>query len=413
MNEITTQATEKTVKMSRTALHQFHIRIKRLNKRAARIGVPPISLSVNEWYSHEFDTGKVIDVADVTVSLSIPVRPDWQFAATLDHSHELNVLRTAPGFDKPLPEKFRTCGTGCEECNKNRYRKDTFVLHHTDGTFRQVGRDCLLSYLPLGLTPEKAADYAEWISSVTEVNDTDDDFGSDDFGGGYSWGSDDRFSLDKFLSFVTASAKERGFRTRKQAEETESESTRSDAMFSMFPPRGLSIKDREKLLKPTDEDREWAQTIIEWAKNLEGKTDFDHNMKVIGSSEAITYRDGGLAAYLYQAHQKHLGWVAKRKEENAGRPESVHVGELKVRMKKQTITYTGCPYSGDTDWGYVFIYKFTIDGNDLVWKTGSEIDCNPGDVLLVDFTPVEHGEFRDRPQTKINRVKIHSITPKE
>jgi hypothetical protein len=215
---------------------------------------------------------------------------------------------------------------------------------------------------------------------------------------------------ESFLAFVVCCANNFGFRTRKQAMEDETgrtQSTASEALFNMFPPNGLSAKRRAELVSPDEDDREEAKAAIEWAKALEGRSDFDHNMKMTANLETLDRRNTGVAAFIVQARRRQLEKIAERKARDAAKPESHHVGTLGKRMKKVEVIFVGTPWSGETDFGTLFIHKFmTADGSDLVWKTSSDVCADAGDKFIASFTPKQHSEFSGRPQTLVSRMKL-------
>jgi hypothetical protein len=303
---------------------------------------------------------------------------------------------------------FRSCPPKCEHCNTTRIRKDTFVVRSADHRLLQIGRNCLADVLGLGVTPEEAAKLAEWLSDLhLSVSGGE---GSLD-GEFESMGCQiTHMPTETFLTFVVACARELGFRTRKQADEDltgRTQSTANEAMWHMFPPRNLSSRDKEKLIKPTDEDRDEALKAIEWARALEGRSEFDHNMKVVASNEMIEFRNKGIAAFIVQARRRAMEKEADRKARNAALPESRHVGEIGKRIKKVKVVFIGTPWSGDTDFGTMHIHKFrTFDGSDLVWKSSVGIFNDPGTEMIASFTPKKHDEFSGRPQTLVSRMKL-------
>lgn len=96
-------------------------------------------------------------------------------------------------------------------------------------------------------------------------------------------------------------------------------------------------------------------------------------------------------------------------EREAGKATKKHVGTVGKRQEF-TLTFKGAHFF-DGFYGTVGIYCFEdADGNDLVWKTTSCADVNnldhKGLTFVVKATVKDHGEYRDAPQTVINRVKI-------
>jgi hypothetical protein len=412
MNETKSQTEKIEVHLTVRGLAVLNAKIEKLNKRAKRLNVTPVKVEqVTPWTPrNRTDGGRKQDWADFEISTEIPCLSGWTFICRIEHTAAGNILAQRPGLSDDIDlSHFHNCPPTCEHCNKIRARKDTFVIQHEDGRMKQIGSTCLADVLGLGMTPEAAANLAVWLSDL-HLSASGEGEGDDDFFEGGSCRVTHMPTLS-FLSFVVVCANDSGFKTRKQCELMDNVSpTSEDAMFNMFPPRGLTDKERAELLEPSDEDREEAQAAIDWAKALEGKSEFDHNMKVVASNEMIEFRNKGIAAFIVQARRRSIEKEVERKLKNAALPESKHVGTLGKRLKKQEIVFLGTPFAGENDFGCFFIHRFrTAEGSDLVWKTSSNICSEPGTKFVSAFTPKKHTEFNDRPQTEVSRMKLETI----
>jgi hypothetical protein len=416
MNEAK-QVEKINVELTVRGLAVLNAKIEKLNRRAKRLNVTPIKVEqVTPWTPKKNNPDKEDspsqDWAKFSVTTEVPHLSGWFFVCRIEHTSAGNILAVRPGADThgDLVNLFSNCKPECHHCNKPRNRKDTFVIKHDDGRIKQIGRNCLADVLGLGMTPEAAAQLAEWLSDLHLAAGGDPDGGGDFEGMGCRI---THMPTATFLSFVVACANAHGFKTRKQADLDETgrtQATSSDAMFNMFPPQGLNSREREELVKPTDEDRDEALKAIDWAQQLEGRSEFDHNMKVIASNEMIEFRNAGIAAFIVQARRRALEKEEERKAREAGKPESHHVGVLGKRLKKVEVVFIGTPWSGETDFGTLFIHKFmTADGSDLVWKTSSDVCADAGDKFIAAFTPKKHDDFNGRPQTQVSRMKLEEI----
>ncbi|NOS67024.1 MAG: hypothetical protein HOO67_01510 [Candidatus Peribacteraceae bacterium] len=398
----------KTFSIRVDLLPKVEARILRLNRRATRLGVSPITTTRSEPYLKEVSAGTERDengvrvpksvwlkFSDLTISLNIPKLADWSFVCTIQHTGAGNLLLTVPGTDVDLTP-FRTCGPTCQHCNQSRNRLDTYVVRHASGEVKQVGRDCLANFTGFCGTPEQAAQQAQWLSECLSL--VEEPCGED---GDEGWGcgsTTDGVGLDRFLSYVVVCSEKHGFRTRKQADILGVGSTKDDALFNMEPPQGV----RGPFLTPTDEHRAFAKEARNWAANIDVKNDFDHNLKTVAGSDGVLYRNLGIAAYIIEAFRRMLGQSAER----AARAESKHFGIEKERLRGLKLTYTG-NYSFDSQYGVTFIHRFvTEDGNDAIWKTGSLALCHEGETVTVDATVKKHGDYKGRLQTELTRVKV-------
>jgi hypothetical protein len=380
--------------------------VDRLNRRAAKLGVDSIVLTHTHPELREVKdpvTAKSFwyRMCEMTISLNIPKLADWSFVCTIQHSEAGNLLLTVPrGKDAPAIDlsAYRTCAPVCCHCNLERNRADTYLVQHLDGSLKQVGKNCLASFTGYGKSPEQAASMAEWLSSVATFFDDPAVDEEHDGMGGYG-GTAQGVSLDRFLSFVVAVSKVHGFRTRKQAEAMMTSSTKDDALFNMEPPKNISVS---KLIHPDDADMAFGKEARTWAAAIEPKSDFDHNLKVVASADGVLYRNLGIAAYLVEAFRKHLGIGAER----LARPNSLHFGTEKERLRSLKLTYRG-NYSFDSQYGTTFIHRFvTENGSDAIWKTGDSGGFREGDTITVDATVKKHGDYKGRLQTELSRVKV-------
>jgi len=388
----------KTFNISPGLLGKVQATVDRLNRRAAKLQVAPVVLEVGPVALVPNESGVVVRMHPVTVSLEVPKLPDWRFLATLEHTEAGNIIRTMPGVEGLDLSPYRTCGPKCEHCNIDRNRHDTFVVEHATDGRKQVGRDCLADFLGLGKSAGDAAAWAEYLSQVADLSAwiTDPSARDSDFDGSSECGRGDGVGTLNFLAYVADCAKRHGFRTGKQARETMTTSTAEEAISRMFPGKG------KVCIPPSAEADYEAAAALLWAQAIEVKSDFDHNLKVIASAEYITFRDCGIAAYIIQAHRRAQEQVIER----AARPVSKHFGTPGVRVKKATLVYKGSA-SFDSAYGITYIHRFvTPEGDQAIWKTGNGINNDIGTAFQADYTIKEHGEWKGNLQTVLTRVKI-------
>lgn len=383
-------------------------KIEKLNRRAKRLGVAPVTVArVSHWEARKIRVrgkDRMVDFARFRVSLDIPRLAGWRFLATIEHLGDANLVKTSPHAGEVDLSAYRSGSACCEHCNKPRDRKDTYVIEHENGKRMQVGSSCLCDVLGLGVTPEQVADWASWFQTV--VNTLSDSSGDDDYDGWDSGRQVTSCVLVTYLSYVEALIARDGYRSRKYCElNDDSTPTSSDALFHMMPPKGLSAKQRAELVTPDDADRAFAGAAIAWAAQIDVRSDFDHNLQTIARCEVIDFRNKGIAAYIVAGYRRHLEKEVERRKEKL--PESRHVGEIGKRIKNAKVIYLATPFAGDTAYGVLFIHKFRDEaGNDLVWKTGTNLEEAPGTEFNAAFTPKKHGEWNGRAQTEVSRMVL-------
>lgn len=418
------------IEVKQTVLGGLQSKIDKLNLRAKRLHVTPVTLQQLTSWTPRFEMRSVSkdyfcpakreqvhvgDFANFGITIEKPRLQGWSFIATIEHAGTAgNMIHKCP-TPEGTPEidltPFRTGPAKCDHCQTPRNRKDTYVILHEDGRMMQIGKDCLCDVVGLGATPESIANWAAWMSTLSSLGgwtgEGEGDY--DDSGEGY--GARDSYVTTKtFVAYAVAVIAAQGFVSRKNAGlEDRKSATVDDVWFNMEPPRGLTPKQRAELIKPTEDDFAKAEMILVWAKQIDPRSDFDHNLRCLASQDMMDRRNGGLAAYLPVAYARAIEKEIERKAKAAASP-SKHVGEIGKRIKGAKLTYVSTPWSGETDYGMRYIHRFvTEDGSQIVWKTGNEVTVAQGTVLKADFTPKTHADFNGIPQTEVLRVKLEEI----
>ena len=175
---------------------EFEREIASLNKHAARIGCPAVTIETLGTEVRKVQVGWRSDAtglpcaegplahpyyADylylrVRVTGSEPKFAGWTFAAVLEPTEAGTLVRSIPGVELP-PDYQTTDPTRCDHCGKRRHRAETFVLMHDgkadavspthgahasafpDGQTIQVGRTCMQDFTG-GLDPHHIASLA-------------------------------------------------------------------------------------------------------------------------------------------------------------------------------------------------------------------------------------------------------------
>ncbi len=205
-------------------LADLQVKIAKLAKKAAKLGLEPITLAVGEFVDvpvldeDKQPTGVIRRIFDVLVSGPTPKLAGWEFVATLEGMEGEVMIRTTPSHNTKLPTRFRNYATvaDCEHCKLRRRRAETFVLQHDDGRLVQVGRQCLGDFLG-GQNPQAVAAMAEMLWSACEdatAAEEDESGGGGGFGGGSN-----RVSTIGWLSFVAAAIRKEGWMSKAKAQQ--------------------------------------------------------------------------------------------------------------------------------------------------------------------------------------------------
>ncbi len=401
--------------MSEGKLARLKEKVEALNKKAAKIGMPPITLTTSgerfmqrvhsEEYAPRSDSlmhffraepmgyvlGKgetsagIIKQFNVKMEGQPPKIAGWGFVASIDHTNKGNILRGVPGGGG-VPAKYRTAKPVCEHCNQDRMRNNTFVLRHDSGETKQVGRTCLKDFLG-----HQSAEHMAGVAANTwEVFR---EAGGDDFLGDGETRTH-YVETKTYLRHAAADIRQFGWTSRAAAEERGQVSTADSAATRMH---------QDDKLEP--EDIALADAALEWAKSLqEEKTlgsDFLHNIGVVAKMDGITIRQFGIAAAIIIAYQKDQE-EARAKVDTL---PSAYQGAIGQRGKFTGLTLNAViPIEGY--YGMTYLHHFAdADGNQFKWFASSNA-MSVGQTYDIDATVKGHEEYKGTLQTVLTRAKI-------
>jgi hypothetical protein len=376
------QANEvKVYKIPSDNLSTLQAKFAKLGKRAKKLGLPEptyTELKVERIQKKDDITGLVVKtylVHHITVDpgCSVVKVQGWTFIATIQHTEEGNIIRKVGNAE--VPPQYRTVTNLCEHCNTNRYRKDTYILQHEDGKYKQVGRNCLADFF--GHDALMYAERAQYLTDLDSLGESmEDEMG---FGGGGGPAYD---PLEVYLGYVAECIKLDGWMSRGKAKELDMIGCATcEVAIKHMHPR-LAPQDYKFLFRvPSEDSVKVGEAAIEWASNIEGEEipDYLHNIRTIARRMVFEDRDMGLAASIVAAYQRHLSTL-RWKELQAKRAEiAQHVGQVgdRMRVKLMVEKVVQC----DSLYGTSHLHIMSDDnGNVFIWfshagahETGAEI----------------------------------------
>lgn len=391
-------------------MRDLEAKVEKLNKKALKLGCQPISLeTVQQFLVPQKINGRTCNTTfyEIRVHGGQPKYAGWTFAATLEPTEAGHIIKAVPGIE--VPTEFREADLTCHHCNTDRYRKETFLVQHEDGTFRKVGRNCLKDFLG-HQNPTALARLAQLIVEFMGMAE-------EEFCGGYFQPPEPSYSLEQILSLANVFIDRFGFVTRKAAQFDESATpTASEVEYCLAPPyvKGVPSHEANRILrewnnhvekhKPTEADQEKAKKALAWISSFEGQevSDYFHNLLIISKLEGVTSKQLGLAASAMWAYRKEVEKDEHQKVEKLNE----HVGQVKKRevfelKRKRTITIE----SGDRDCaGYYLHLLEDPDGREFVWFTSKDGPGNMTEFTRMKATVKAHREYKGKKQTVINRV---------
>jgi len=361
--------------------------IEKLNKRAKRLGLEPITL---QWEKPILDENDYM-FFPCTLTGPFSVSYDgWEFIATLQHLPTGENIIRAITQDYEIPLEYRESGSACEHCNVKRYRKDTYVVRH-DATCeaKQVGSTCIKDFLG-GNSPDNIMQRAGFAGDVLSFME----------GARHSTGENHNegiFHINSFLAQTAAVIRDHGWLSKAEAYRNGGVATATRVQEHLN-----DIFDVPAVSRVTDEDKELAKKAAEWAENLSDEevepSDYLYNIRAIARSGMVGYRTIGFAASIVNAYNR----ANKPKPEIK---ESNHIGTIK---KREVFALKAKVVSGFTSrYGYTNKYVFEDkEGNVVVWLSSVNQPIKEGEQYSIKGTVKAHTEFRGVKQTELSRCEV-------
>ena len=171
---------DKEYELTERLFDQFSEQIQELNKKAARKGIPTVTIeqlgdrmaSAEGQYAkgtaNEGVKYKIIKFKLQVPQLQLP--GGWKFIGRVDHEEIGNLIVSVPGsgHEEDLHKLFgKSQPSHCDHCGKTRRRTSTFVVKDESGKIKRIGRQCLKDYLPGGEAEvQKMVDYAAFLTKI-------------------------------------------------------------------------------------------------------------------------------------------------------------------------------------------------------------------------------------------------------
>ncbi len=376
-------------------------RFVKLGRRAKKLGLPAPTFT--ELKTERIERkDELTGVVRIILLHHIVVDPGcveikvngWTFVATIQHTDEGNIVRRV-GTAAELPAQYRNVTRLCEHCNTDRNRKDTYILRHEDGRYKQVGRNCLADFFG-----HDALMYAERAQYLCDLADGCE---ADEFGFGGSRGPNYE-ALEIYLGFVAECITRSGWMSRGKARELgcSGAATATVAYTHLHPPKPPTSFE-PMFRNPSPESMKLGEEAIAWAAAIEGEdvAEYLHNIRIIARRGVYGDRDSGLAASIVAAYQRHLTGIRMR-ELQARRAEfAKHVGEVGKRIRVKLFVEKVVQCDGNYGTSYLHIMG-DAEGNVFTWFASSKPLATATEVV-VDGTIKRHGDYKGVKQNIMTR----------
>jgi hypothetical protein len=373
--------------------------LERLTRRATKLGVTPPSWTYSDLIITQ-GNAQPEGWYDLTLT-STPVRlAGWTFVGIIDHtvgehrSQEFAtpgahgvVLRSAPG--ETIPAHYRTAENRCDICHSVRRRTETFVVRHTGGEVKQVGRQCLRDCL--GTDPQAFANQAMVIRNAEEIV-------TESSGGGPS----QLHYLGRYLLWVACCIRNHGWCSGRHAWEQETPEL-ATAQVALRTMRESDLGRKVEFL-PSAEDRELAGAALAYAqglRNQDTRSDYEQNLAVVAQASCVHSNNLGVAASIIPTYRHHLERESLRCHASA---TSAHFGTIAKRAD-YTLTLHGITTLAREDRPTSYLHTFTdAQGNVAKWFGSRRLPTPVGTTIAVRATVKAHDEYRGVKQTRLTRV---------
>lgn len=364
-----------------SSLPNLQARLDRLNRRAAKLGVAPVTLTAGEPYvktakaGPNHPRGYTIQMVEVTVAGETPRLAGWTLLAVRDFSLEEPLLNRVPGTLAVDLLAYTNGPALCDHCETARKRNDTFILLHDDGTLRQVGRNCLSDFLG-GVSPAHLVWLADTFRELGEALDDEDSWGGE---GGRAVAT---VEILPFLEVTSGAIRQFGWLGTTKARESGGTATATTAFDDFFPPpQGSPARAKWVPVQVEKTDKERAAATLAWAREIDPNDDNDYkrNLGRALRSEIVREKHAGLVASAVSAWAREMEFELERRKRAASLAGSAYVGEVGKRLKWVAATKRKPATEGltltvlslktwESDWGVTHFYKF-VDGagNLVVW----------------------------------------------
>ena len=390
------------------ALDGLKNRIAEANKKAARLDVEPLTLTVGETdtvpvFAGGFPTGQVLVFINGTVSGTTPRLNGWAFIASLELFEDTAIIRSIPGEE--CPPEHRNRGNICDHCGHKRRRTVTYVVRHDDGTTKTVGRNCLKDFM--GQSRHNPESIALMFQRIAELLESLEE--GESYGGGSSGGK--TFDLKGTLELTSAVISAYGWVSKTMVDEGKAYGdTTANLVRQYLTAQPDKYKGDAELVakvnaaKDSKRDTGDAEGAIAWLTDddLDVSGDYIQSIQAIAKRGWIGNKHMGFACSIIQAYRREMARLAK--ESARALVNSQHIGTI---GKRETFTLkVNQLIFSDGYYGLTIIHLMEDkDGNVFKWfSSGPELD--EGEFLTVKATVKDHSEYQGTRETVLTRVKV-------
>lgn len=389
--------------------------IDKLNKRALRLSLAPISLIITGRETVD-DDGFISDMLNIEIGGQTPKLNDWEFVGTIQFAGEAgNILRIMPtwGQDEAfmgpvVPAEYRTADPGnCDHCKKYRRRNDTYIVYNVvSDMFAQVGSSCLQDFV----RSDKVGAMAALCEMMSLIHEAAEGFGSE-----HGERAEASIYIGTLLTWSAEAMLRTGWMSRTKAREQEKLATVDVALHAMeLARKGIRCTSRCSFscgqhFTPTQAAKDLADRVLAWAPDwieheFQRTPDSDYlwNLRVVFANDIVSLRATGIAASILSCYQRDQDYRAKQQAKTPSTSEYVGtVGEkLVAKLTLKALK------SISTDYGMSTLHTFHDEaGNTVKWFKSGEAGLELEATETYEMSVKAHKEFNGCRETQVLRVK--------
>lgn len=367
-------------------LERFENKLKSFQRKFAKYGDGKLVYSVSDPYVYQFDEeveGSIKDfdgreVIDITVEGEYKIN-DYEFVAALQFDSESGRNIVNGGN---VPEEFLT-RCACDHCKTTRARIHTVVLRKGD-EYIQVGNSCVKDYL--GVNIER---YASYLSFWRDLEDMEEDNKM------MIVSARPAYSVEDVLLETAWRVAKSGYVSKEKAWEWGVDATSSAVWNALHSHLNHEY---------TEEHRAAVEAVVTFVNSQEEDLGYVSNLKSLINNKYVTNKNFGL---LVSSFGYYAAEMRKLEREKADQVTANSQWIQKVGDKIKFVAQPTLIFSMETQWGYSYLYRFILDGNELIWKTGTWLDTDIE--YEVSGTIKAHNEYRGKKQTELTRCRVKEM----
>jgi hypothetical protein len=266
-------------------------KIEKLNRRAEKLGVEPLSVvktgETRTVEEKDSVTGTVVyswEEIEVSVEGGLPKLDGYSLRAVIEHEPmglpDSNFVTVISGESDPA---WRTAPGDCDHCGMKRRRKMTLIVESDGGEIVTVGSTCVKDFLGWWGNP---VSWAEWLAAAGNLDEYTE-------GGGTDHGRDPSTAgvvtmtsaVLRKLPFVKASS-EFGIPTK----DLVADLLAPPSKFNEYARREAE----EAGVEVTEADRAVIDELREWAEAEKDRSDYAWNVYVATAAKEFSARKLGI-----------------------------------------------------------------------------------------------------------------------